>query len=181
MRNSIGTAVVLLKAPLGGFRGGLRGSDTGSEPAGLTDSVTNSYCSNRILYSACDYDLFTYQLLNILWSFTFITYDTLDNMISLSLLYSFVWTFFFFSNPSKINKKKKDKFLSNICCIRLEMDTVSLPIWCCWSYISASSCRKMGSFALLRWELHWKMWPEWECFSYFTFSMEGCFRITDNT
>lgn len=108
MRNSIGTAVVLLKAPLGGFRGGLRGSDTGSEPAGLTDSVTNSYCSNRILYSACDYDLFTYQLLNILWSFTFITYDTLDNMISLSLLYSFVWTFFFFSNPSKINKKKKD-------------------------------------------------------------------------
>lgn len=128
MRNSIGTAVVLLKAPLGGFRGGLRGSDTGSEPAGLTDSVTNSYCSNRILYSACDYDLFTYQLLNILWSFTFITYDTLDNMISLSLLYSFVWTFFFFSNPSKINKKKKDKFLSNICCIRLEMDTVSLPM-----------------------------------------------------
>lgn len=90
MRKSIGTAVVLLKAPLGGFRGGLRGSDTGSEPAGLTDSVTNSYCSNRILYSACDYDLFTYQLLNILWSFTFITYDTLDNMISLSLLYSFV-------------------------------------------------------------------------------------------
>lgn len=70
MRNSVGTAVVPLKAPRGDFRGGPRGSDMGSVPAGLTASVTNSLFGDRISRSMHDYDLFTYRFDYILRSFT---------------------------------------------------------------------------------------------------------------
>ena len=70
MRNSVGTAVVPLKAPRGGFRGGPRGFDMGSVPAGLTASVTEPSFGDRFSSSVRGYDLFTYRFENILRSFT---------------------------------------------------------------------------------------------------------------
>lgn len=71
MRNSVGTAVVPLKAPRGGFRGGPRGSDMGSVPAGLRASVTDYSFGDRISHLLDDHDLFTYRSVIILRSFTF--------------------------------------------------------------------------------------------------------------
>lgn len=62
MRNSVGTAVVPLKAPRGSFRGGPRGSDKDSVPAGVTPSVSDSLFGDRFSNLMFNHDLFTYKL-----------------------------------------------------------------------------------------------------------------------